>query len=42
MVQNAEKQDDVERPEAFAGVVSDFLHRHERFIIGTDSTLINP
>ena len=33
---------DADRPEAFAGVVSDFLGRHERFIIGADNTLINP
>lgn len=33
---------DVERPEALAGVVGDFLERHETFIVGRGNTVINP
>jgi pimeloyl-ACP methyl ester carboxylesterase len=31
-----------ERPEAFAEVVTDFLERHEAFVISRNETLINP
>ncbi len=33
---------DADRPEAFAGVVSDFLERHEQFLVNRTSSLINP
>jgi pimeloyl-ACP methyl ester carboxylesterase len=32
----------VDRPEAFAGVVADFLERQEVFVVGRRSGLINP
>ena len=32
----------VDRPEALAGVVSDFLERHEVFVVGRGTGLINP
>ncbi len=31
-----------ERPEAFTSMVVDFLQRHERFVVGNDTTVINP
>jgi pimeloyl-ACP methyl ester carboxylesterase len=31
-----------ERPEAFTSVVADFIQRHERFVVGSDTTVINP
>jgi hypothetical protein len=31
-----------DRPEAFCEVVTDFLERHEAFIISRNETLINP
>jgi pimeloyl-ACP methyl ester carboxylesterase len=31
-----------DRPEAFVGVVSDFLERHEQFVVNRASSLINP
>jgi hypothetical protein len=31
-----------ERPEALAGVVSDFLERRETFIVSQVNTMINP
>jgi pimeloyl-ACP methyl ester carboxylesterase len=31
-----------DRPEAFVEVVSDFLDRHEAFVISRNETLINP
>ena len=31
-----------DRPEAFASVVSDFLERHEQFIVTRTSALVNP
>ena len=33
---------DADRPEAFASVVSDFLERHEQFIVTRTSGLVNP
>jgi pimeloyl-ACP methyl ester carboxylesterase len=33
---------DADRPEAFASVVTDFLTRHEQFVVKRDSALINP
>jgi pimeloyl-ACP methyl ester carboxylesterase len=33
---------DADRPEAFAGVVSDFLERHEQFVVTRTSSVINP
>jgi len=33
---------DSDRPEAFASVVSDFLERHEQFVVTRTSSLINP
>jgi pimeloyl-ACP methyl ester carboxylesterase len=33
---------DADRPEAFAGVVADFVQRHERFVVGNETTVINP
>lgn len=33
---------DVERPEAIASVVSDFLERHEQFVVTRTSSLIHP
>ena len=33
---------DADRPEAFAGVVGDFLERHEQFVVSRASSLINP
>jgi pimeloyl-ACP methyl ester carboxylesterase len=33
---------DMDRPEAFASVVGDFLQRREGFVVDRQSTLINP
>ena len=33
---------DADRPEAFASVVSDFLERHEQFVVTRSSSLIDP
>ena len=33
---------DADRPEAFAGMVGDFLERHEQFVVSRASSLINP
>ena len=33
---------DMDRPEAFASVVNDFLHRREGFIVTATNGLINP
>jgi pimeloyl-ACP methyl ester carboxylesterase len=33
---------DADRPEAFAGLVGDFLERHEQFVVSRASSLINP
>jgi pimeloyl-ACP methyl ester carboxylesterase len=33
---------DADRPEAFAGIVSDFLERHEQFVVTRTSSVINP
>ena len=33
---------DAERPEAFCEVVSDFLERHEAFVISRTATVIHP
>jgi len=33
---------DADRPEAFASVVSDFLERHEQFVVTRTSSVINP
>jgi hypothetical protein len=33
---------DADRPEAFVSVVSDFLQRHEAFLVNRQSGLIHP
>ena len=33
---------DADRPEAFADIVSDFLERHEQFVVTRTSSVINP
>ena len=42
LVYDAGHEVDADRPEAFVSVVSDFLQRHEAFLVNRQSGLINP
>ena len=42
LVYDAAHEIDADRPEAFVDVVSDFLTRHEGFLVKEQSSLINP
>ena len=42
LVYDAGHEIGADRPEAFTSVVADFLQRHERFVVGRDTTVINP
>ncbi len=42
LMYDAGHEADADRPEAFVSVVSDFIQRHEAFLVNRQSGLINP